>query len=65
MDFYRKIVNEAWKYIKNDGKLFLEIGYDQKVAVTDLLEQNDKYCNIYSKKDFGGNDRIVVATVRR
>ena len=65
LDFYRKIVNEAWKYIKNDGKLFLEIGYDQKVAVTDLLEQNDKYCNIYSKKDFGGNDRIVVATVRR
>ena len=30
----------------------LEIGYDQKDEVTDLIKKEDKYLEIYSKKDF-------------
>jgi len=65
LKFYKAIIDQAWKYIKDNGKLYLEIGYNQKQAVENLLVQNKKYDEVYSKKDLGGNDRIVVATVRR
>ena len=65
LKFYRLIVDKAWSYIKNGGQLFLEIGYNQRELVEEILIKNGKYCNIYSKKDLGGNDRIIVATVRR
>ena len=65
LKFYRLIVDKAWSYIKNGGQLFLEIGYNQRELVEEILIKNGKYYNIYSKKDLGGNDRIIVATVRR
>ena len=39
--------------------IFFEIGYDQKDDVMALFKENG-YVNIYSKKDYGLNDRIVV-----
>ena len=60
LDFYRKIIKEAYEYLKFKGYLCLEIGYDQKEDVIDLINQEDKYINTYSKKDLFGNDRIVV-----
>ena len=65
LKFYRIIAEETWKHLKNNGKLFLEIGYNQREAVENILIKSGKYFNIYSKKDLGNNDRIVVATVRR
>ena len=62
---YQIIIENAYKYIKNEGKVFLEIGYDQKNELINLFKENNHYENIYSKKDLGGNDRIIVATVRR
>lgn len=62
--FYRKIIKSAPEYLKNGGKLFLEIGYNQKNSVIELLKANNNYVDIYSKKDLGGNNRIVVATRR-
>ena len=60
LDFYRKIIKEAYEYLKFKGYLCLEIGYDQKEDVIQLINQEDKYINTYSKKDLFGNDRIVV-----
>lgn len=65
LKFYKLIIENAYKYIKNEGKVFLEIGYDQKNELINLFKENNHYENIYSKKDLGGNDRIIVATVRR
>lgn len=65
LKFYKIIIENAYKYIKNEGKVFLEIGYDQKDELINLFKENNHYENIYSKKDLGGNDRIIVATVRR
>lgn len=59
LDFYRIIVNEAYKHLNEVGKLYLEIGYDQKEEVVDLLKENGNYKEIYSKKDLYGNDRVV------
>ena len=65
LKFYKIIIENAYKYVKNEGKVFLEIGYDQKNELINLFKENNHYENIYSKKDLGGNDRIIVATVRR
>ena len=64
LDFYKIIVQNAWKYLKENGTLALEIGYNQKEAVIKLLEDTKKYKNIYGKKDLSGNDRIIIAKVR-
>lgn len=64
LNFYRIIVDEAYNYLNENGKLFLEIGYDQKNEVIEIINQNGKYKDIYSKKDLYGNDRIIVATAK-
>lgn len=57
--FYNKIIDEGRKYLKECGKIFFEIGYDQKEEVMNLFKEYN-YKEIYSKKDFSDNDRIVV-----
>lgn len=42
----------------------LEIGFDQRQEVIDLINQNDKYKDVYCKKDLAGNDRSVVCKKR-
>ena len=59
LDFYKIIAENAYKYLNNDGVLALEIGYDQKDKVINILKQTKKYTEIYSKKDLGGNNRII------
>lgn len=60
LEIYRRIVNEAYKFLEPNGYLCLEIGYDQKDEVTRLIEQTGEYKDIYSKKDLSGNDRVVI-----
>lgn len=62
LDFYRKIAEKAKTFLNENGTLALEIGYNQKEKVIEILKQNN-YQNIYAKKDFGGNYRIIVAKV--
>lgn len=64
LDFYRIIVDNAYKYLKPNGHICLEIGYDQKEQVIELLNKSNRYINIDSKKDLYGNDRIVIAERR-
>lgn len=64
LDFYRNIINNAYKYLVEDGYLALEIGYDQKQEVEAIIENSHKYKEIYSKKDLAGNDRIVICKRR-
>jgi len=64
LEFYKIIAENAYKYLNKDGVLALEIGYDQKEEVIKLLEKIEKYTEIYSKKDFGNNDRIVVCRLK-
>lgn len=60
LDFYKNIVENAYKYLNKNGILALEIGYDQKEEVINLLKSSGHYKNIYSKKDIGNNDRIII-----
>lgn len=60
LDFYRKIIHQSYEFLKYKGYLCLEIGYDQKIDVIELIEQEEKYIHTYSKQDLYGNDRIVI-----
>ena len=60
LDFYKIIINQAYDYLNDTGGLFLEIGYDQREEVTNLLKRSGKFGNIYSKKDLYDNDRVIV-----
>lgn len=64
LEIYRRIVRQAYEYIHQDGYLCLEIGYNQKGTVTNLLKQTDKYTDIISKKDLASRDRIIIAKRR-
>lgn len=58
--FYRKIVDQARAFLVPGGKIFLEIGYDQGDAVTEILKKNG-YADIQVTKDLAGLDRVVSA----
>ena len=60
LDFYRQIVEKAEIHLTNNGMLALEIGYNQAEDVKNILEENN-YKNIKVIKDYGNNDRVIVA----
>lgn len=60
LKFYKEISKEAKKYLLENGYLAFEIGYNQREYVESILKQN-RYKNIYSRKDLSGNDRVVIA----
>ena len=41
LDFYRKIIKEASRWLASDGMVFLEIGCEQGAAVRKLLLEAD------------------------
>ncbi len=60
LHFYRKISKQAREHLKKDGILALEIGYDQGISVSDIL-QKDGYTDIKCYKDLSGLDRVIIA----
>ena len=60
LKFYKIIIEEAKKYLKENGKLILEIGYDQKEEVENLIKQSGQYKKIEVIKDLSQNDRVII-----
>ena len=60
LEFYRKIVHAAPDYLKANGQIFFEIGYDQAEAVSALLDARG-FVDIHVRKDLAGLDRVVYA----
>ena len=57
----RKVINKSSELIKKKGKLILEIGFDQKNKVINLLKKKGFYIN-NTYKDLADNDRCIVCT---
>ena len=61
--FYREISKLAKNYLKEDGLVAYEIGYDQGEAVQDILAK-EGYSDIELYQDLAGQDRVVIAKYR-
>ena len=57
----RKVIKKSSELIKKNGKLILEIAFDQKYMVEKLLRNNGFYINNIIK-DFSKKDRCIVST---
>ncbi|MBQ8425823.1 MAG: peptide chain release factor N(5)-glutamine methyltransferase [Clostridia bacterium] len=60
--FYKSIIEKAKNYLKNDGMLIFEIGYDQGEEVSNLMKKD--FENITVVKDYSNNDRVVYGKLR-
>jgi len=55
----RLIIDQAYQHLKEGGRLFLEIGFDQKKSVHDIITENGNYREIVFAQDYSGYDRVV------
>ena len=63
LDFYRRIVEKAPQYLKENGYLFFEIGWDQGEQVRKLMQDAD-FAEVAVIRDLAGNDRVVKGQIR-
>ena len=57
----RKTINKSSQLIKKNGKLILEIAFDQKYKVIKLLKNKGLYINKVLR-DFAKKDRCIIST---
>ena len=58
LDFYRKIAGQVKDYLNPGGYVYMEIGYDQGEAVSELM-RNAGFTEVEVIKDLARNDRVV------
>ncbi len=57
----RKVIKKSSELIKKNGKFVLEIGFDQKNKVINLIKKEGFYINS-TIKDLGKNERCIIST---
>jgi release factor glutamine methyltransferase len=63
LDYYRRIVAEAPDHLKKNGTIVFEIGDDQGMAVSNILEGTGRFSEIQVGQDLAGKDRVVTAVL--
>jgi release factor glutamine methyltransferase len=61
LDFYRRIFSEAPRYLKSGGYCLVEIGYGQRDAVKEIIENTRRFEFIDVKEDQYSIDRVLAA----
>ncbi len=59
LEFYRRIKDIAPRYLKPNGSLFLEVGFDQLQDVRDIFTSGKLFKIRKIKKDFRGIERVI------
>lgn len=59
LDYYRKIVADAHRYLNDGGWLMLEIGYDQGEDLRKLIMETGQFSVPEVIHDLAGRDRVV------
>ena len=57
----RKVIKKSSELIKKKGQFILEIGFDQKNKVVNLIKKEGFYINSI-KKDLAKKDRCIICT---
>lgn len=61
LNFYRKIIKDAPKFLADDGFLAMELGLNHAEPVRNLLEENGNFSYIQIWKDLAGIERVIAA----
>ena len=59
---YRSIIAQAPQFLTADGRIYLEHGFDQAIAVRELLYQAD-FAEIQTIRDLAGHERVSVGQI--
>ena len=57
----KTVISKASNLLKKKGKLILEIGFNQKDKVKEMLKKKGFYVN-HTFQDYGNNDRCIIST---
>ena len=57
--FYRRLAERTEEFLKEDGRAFWEIGYDQGQTVAEIVRQSGLKV-VEVRKDLAGHDRVVI-----
>lgn len=60
LKFYKIIVNNSYNYLSENGKVFLEIGFNQKDKLYDIINNSEHFKNPTCIKDLEQNDRVII-----
>ena len=58
LDFYKKIITQSTNFLKPNGLLTFEVGYNQSMSVSSLMK--DTYKDIKIIKDLNKIDRVII-----
>jgi release factor glutamine methyltransferase len=61
LDFYRRIIADSASYLKLGGFLIMEMGFNQKEAIEDILQKSGNYKIIDAVRDYNNIERVLVA----
>jgi release factor glutamine methyltransferase len=61
---HRRILSSAPPHLRPGGRLFIEIAFDQREAILELVAEHPNFTDINVLKDHAGNDRVLTATLR-
>ncbi len=64
LGFYRRIIKSAHLYLKENGLLIMEIGFNQKEDVKNIFKLSGYFEIIEEVKDYNNLDRVVIAKKR-
>ena len=63
LDFYRRILQNGYRFLNRQGFICLEIGYNQRLDIFKILDEQKRYVNTYCRKDLCENDRVIVTQI--
>ncbi|MGM0217565.1 peptide chain release factor N(5)-glutamine methyltransferase [Enterococcus sp. AZ126] len=62
---YQRLAEEAKELLNPNGKIYLEIGFQQGEAVKKLFQQTFPQKQVQVAKDLAGNDRMVIVSSKK
>ena len=58
LDLYRRMIPQARQLLSRDGFLVFEHGYDQRIALSEMMQAEGFEVQAY--QDLSGQDRIII-----
>ena len=59
LDYYSRIITDAHNYLKEDGWLYFEIGFDQGEELRRMIMDTDRFSEPEIIRDLAGRDRVI------